>query len=153
MWGMTAGETDDEDIQKALEAATKVILRAQNVGGGWRYQPRQAGDMSVSGWAIMALKSAELSGLRVPDRTFAGIRKWLKKVSGGKHGGTITAAAFLKHFVADTPWAHLDIAGTSYLDKAEGYRPQGGTGVGVRLLIEYLRGEIEYESDDEADGE
>jgi leucyl aminopeptidase len=75
------------------------------------------------------------------------------KNSGGKHGGTITAAAFLKHFVKDTPWAHLDIAGTSYLDKAEGYRPQGGTGVGVRLLIEYLRGQIEYESDADADVE
>ncbi len=65
------------------------------------------------------------------------------KNTGGKHGGTITAAAFLKHFVADTPWAHLDIAGTSYLDKADGYRPQGGTGVGVRLLVEYLRGQLE----------
>lgn len=64
------------------------------------------------------------------------------KNTGGKHGGTITAAAFLKHFVADTPWAHLDVAGTSYLDKAEGYRPQGGTGVGVRLLVEYLRGQL-----------
>ncbi|MFQ5601129.1 MAG: leucyl aminopeptidase, partial [Candidatus Krumholzibacteriia bacterium] len=64
------------------------------------------------------------------------------KNSGGKHGGTITAATFLKHFVDETPWAHLDIAGTSYLDKAEGYRSQGGTGVGVRLLIEYLRGQI-----------
>jgi leucyl aminopeptidase len=62
------------------------------------------------------------------------------KNSGGKHGGTITAAAFLKHFVDKTPWAHLDIAGTSYLDKADGYRPQGGTGVGVRLLVEFLRG-------------
>jgi leucyl aminopeptidase len=63
------------------------------------------------------------------------------KNSGGKHGGTITAAAFLRHFVGTTPWAHLDIAGTSYLDKAEGYRPAGGTGVGVRLLIEYLQHE------------
>lgn len=61
------------------------------------------------------------------------------KNTGGKNAGTITAATFLKHFVAGTPWAHLDIAGTSYLDKAEGYRPQGGTGVGVRLLIEFLR--------------
>jgi leucyl aminopeptidase len=64
------------------------------------------------------------------------------KNSGGKHGGTITAAAFLRHFVGTTPWAHLDIAGTSYLDKPEGYRPSGGTGVGVRLLIEYLEGEV-----------
>jgi leucyl aminopeptidase len=64
------------------------------------------------------------------------------KNTGGKYGGTITAAAFLKHFVGDTPWAHLDIAGTSYLDKAEGYRPQGGTGVGVRLLLEFLQGQL-----------
>ena len=68
------------------------------------------------------------------------------KNTGGKNGGTITAAAFLKHFVGTTPWAHLDIAGTSYLDRAEGYRPQGGTGVGVRLLIEYMRGAAGGES-------
>lgn len=61
------------------------------------------------------------------------------KNSGGKYGGTITAAAFLRHFVGSTPWAHLDIAGTAYLDKAEGYRPQAATGVGVRLLVEYLQ--------------
>jgi leucyl aminopeptidase len=60
------------------------------------------------------------------------------KNSGGKNGGTITAAAFLRHFVGSTPWAHLDIAGTSYLDKAEGYRPAGGTGVGIRLLVDYI---------------
>lgn len=63
------------------------------------------------------------------------------KNSGGKHAGAITAAAFLRHFVGATPWAHLDIAGTSWLDKAEGYRPAGATGVGVRLLVEYLAAE------------
>jgi len=72
------------------------------------------------------------------------------KNTGGRHAGSITAAAFLKQFVNETPWAHLDIAGTSYLDKPDGYRPQGGTGVGVRLLIEYLRGEIEDQQDDES---
>jgi leucyl aminopeptidase len=72
------------------------------------------------------------------------------KNTGGRHAGTITAAAFLSHFVNDASWAHLDIAGTSYLDKPDGYRPQGGTGVGVRLLIEYLRGEIEEPEDDES---
>jgi leucyl aminopeptidase len=67
------------------------------------------------------------------------------KNSGGKNGGTITAAAFLRHFVGTTPWAHLDIAGTSYLDKAEGYRPAGGTGVGIRLLIDYIEHEVASE--------
>jgi len=54
---------------------------------------------------------------------------------GTRDGGTITAAAFLKNFVNGSSWAHLDIAGTSYLDKADGYRPQGGTGVGVAVSI------------------
>lgn len=58
---------------------------------------------------------------------------------GGKWGGASTAAAFLQHFVDDTPWVHLDIAGTAILEKASDYCPKGGSGVGVRLLTSYLR--------------
>jgi leucyl aminopeptidase len=61
------------------------------------------------------------------------------KNTGGRDGGTITAAAFLSHFVGDTPWAHLDIAGTAYTDRAGPYQPKGATGVGVRLLLACLR--------------
>lgn len=61
----------------------------------------------------------------------------LKNV-GGRAAGTITAAKFLEEFV-DYPWVHLDIAGTAFLDKAQPYRPLGGTGFGVRLLVEFLR--------------
>ncbi|HEY5593674.1 MAG TPA: leucyl aminopeptidase, partial [Nitrospiria bacterium] len=50
----------------------------------------------------------------------------------------ITAAAFLRKFVGDAPWAHLDIAGTSWNDEARPYAPKGATGVGVRLLIQWL---------------
>jgi leucyl aminopeptidase len=57
---------------------------------------------------------------------------------GGRGGGAITAAAFLQKFVGDTPWAHLDIAGTSWNDEARPYAPKGATGVGVRLLIQWL---------------
>src|SRR4029079_11213618 len=58
----------------------------------------------------------------------------LKNV-GGPKGGTITAAAFLKHFADSTPWVHLDIAGTAYDDGARVYNQgSGATGVGVRLL-------------------
>lgn len=59
---------------------------------------------------------------------------------GGKWGGACTAAAFLKRFVGDAPWVHLDIAGTAMLDSASDYQPKGGTGVGVRLLTDFLRG-------------
>ena len=60
------------------------------------------------------------------------------KNSGGRQAGTITAALFLEAFVGDVPWAHLDIAGTAYLNESKRYQPKHGTGVGVRLLIEYL---------------
>jgi leucyl aminopeptidase len=53
--------------------------------------------------------------------------------SGG--AGTITAALFLSEFVGDTPWAHLDIAGTSFTDKDKKYITKGATGVPVRTLI------------------
>ncbi|HJV65469.1 MAG TPA: leucyl aminopeptidase [Geomonas sp.] len=64
----------------------------------------------------------------------------LKNASGSREGGHITAAWFLKQFVGKTRWAHLDIAGTAWNDKSRPYAPKGATGVGVRLLIEYLRG-------------
>ncbi len=58
---------------------------------------------------------------------------------GGRQGGASTAAAFLSHFVGDTPWVHLDIAGTGWTQKGGPYQPRGATGVGVRLLLEVLR--------------
>lgn len=58
---------------------------------------------------------------------------------GGRAAGSITAAIFLQEFVGKTPWAHLDIAGTAYLeDGAKRYHPKYGTGSGVRLLIDFL---------------
>lgn len=56
------------------------------------------------------------------------------------HGpaGMITAGKFLEHF-ADYPWLHLDIAGPAYLRTPNGYRPKDGTGVGVRLLFDFLK--------------
>lgn len=57
---------------------------------------------------------------------------------GGKKAGTITAAAFLKEFVGETSWAHLDIAGTAWGDTAQPYRSKGPTGVAVRTLIEFV---------------
>ena len=65
------------------------------------------------------------------------------KSTGGRWGGAITAAAFLSRFVKDKPWVHLDIAGTAWTTPRMGarkpYNPPGATGVGVRLVLEYLR--------------
>jgi leucyl aminopeptidase len=61
------------------------------------------------------------------------------KNTGGREAGTITAAAFLEKFADDLRWAHLDIAGTAWEEKGRPCYAFGGTGVGVRLLLRYLR--------------
>ena len=58
---------------------------------------------------------------------------------GGRWAGAITAALFLKKFVGDYPWVHLDIAGTAMLEEPADYSPRGGSGVGVRLLTEFFK--------------
>ncbi|MCK5481972.1 MAG: leucyl aminopeptidase, partial [Gammaproteobacteria bacterium] len=60
------------------------------------------------------------------------------KNTGGREAGTITAACFLSRFVDDIPWAHLDIAGTAWNMKGTDISPVGGTGAGVRLVVDYL---------------
>jgi leucyl aminopeptidase len=66
------------------------------------------------------------------------------KNTGGREGGAETAGAFLSRFVGETPWVHLDIAGTAWTQKNNSHRsylPPGATGYGVRLLYEFLREE------------
>ena len=53
-------------------------------------------------------------------------------------GGAITAALFLKEFIGQTPWAHIDIAGPAYRKNGSDYCGPGGTGFGVRLLCDLL---------------
>ena len=60
------------------------------------------------------------------------------KNTGPRPGGAITAALFLKQFVKDTPWAHLDVAGPVYTEKENGYRNPGGTGYGVLTLVQWV---------------
>jgi leucyl aminopeptidase len=59
--------------------------------------------------------------------------------TGGRPGGAITAALFIKEFAGDLPWVHMDIAGTAWAEEAKPYQPKGATGVGVRTLVELAR--------------
>jgi len=59
--------------------------------------------------------------------------------TGGRWGGASTAAVFLKEFVEDTPWLHLDIAGTAWMDENKSWIAKGPSGIGVRSLIEFVR--------------
>ena len=60
------------------------------------------------------------------------------KQTGSRAASSVTAAKILEHFVGDSQWAHLDIAGTSYVESKKSYQEKGGTGVGVRTLTEMV---------------
>jgi leucyl aminopeptidase len=60
----------------------------------------------------------------------------IQNISSGKGGGAITGAMFIREFVGDVPWVHLDIAGTAWLDDAKPWMAKGATGVGVRTLVD-----------------
>ena len=63
----------------------------------------------------------------------------ISNIGKDRWGGAITAALFLKQFVGQTPWAHIDIAGPAAVKKATAYQTPGATGFGVRLLWEFIR--------------
>ena len=58
--------------------------------------------------------------------------------TGGRYGGAITGAMFIGEFAGDTPWVHLDIAGTRWANDEKPYRAKGPTGHGVRTLVQLL---------------
>ncbi len=62
----------------------------------------------------------------------------LRNISTGSYGGSITAGLFLKEFVGDIPWAHLDIAGPARASADDGYLVRGGTGFGLRTIVEVV---------------
>lgn len=66
----------------------------------------------------------------------------MKNIGIGRAAGTITAAAFLRNAIENTPWAHIDIAGVAWTQtatKEKSYNPKGATGFGVRLILDYLQ--------------
>lgn len=131
-----------------------------------RLEPRAIVDLAtLTGACVIALGSHAI-GLMTPSDELAGAlgragersgeRVWrlplwkeyrkqldseiadLKNV-GGREAGVITAGYFLREFAGEATWAHLDIAGTAWADEERGCQPKGATGVGVRLLVEWLR--------------
>jgi leucyl aminopeptidase len=60
--------------------------------------------------------------------------------SGGRWGGAVTAAMFLKEFAEDTPWIHLDIAGTAWMEEQKPWIAKGPSGIALRSLVEFVRG-------------
>jgi leucyl aminopeptidase len=63
----------------------------------------------------------------------------IMNTGGSRYAGATTAAMFLKEFVGDTPWIHLDIAGTAWIDDVKPWQSKGPSGIAVRSITEWVR--------------
>ncbi|MCA8996678.1 MAG: hypothetical protein KDA80_06830 [Planctomycetaceae bacterium] len=87
-YAMSSGNSESQWLRQPLQAAVEFILETQNVDGGWRYLKGQTeGDMSMFGWQLMALKSAEAGGIPVPQEAKEKMIRFLTSRALGKNGG------------------------------------------------------------------
>ncbi|MET1132723.1 MAG: leucyl aminopeptidase [Aeromicrobium sp.] len=115
----------------ALGTRTTAVL-----GNDEALQDRVLGAADVAGESMWRLPITEEIGAAVKTSSIADLRQHNPK----PYGGTMYAAAFLREFVTDASWAHLDIAGPAFNDGAAfDYTPVGGTGAGVRTLVHLAR--------------
>jgi uncharacterized protein YfaS (alpha-2-macroglobulin family) len=82
------GLTGDRNLRGATQRGIEFIAKAQRAEGGWRYEPGQAGDTSVFGWQVMALRSAQLSGVSVPDGAIRNALRYLDRAQADEKGAT-----------------------------------------------------------------
>ena len=84
----TYGLTTDPKLKAPAQRAVNYMIAAQDpAGGGWRYAPRQAGDLSVTGYYLTALKSAQMAGLNVPKKVLALADKFVDSCAAAEKGG------------------------------------------------------------------
>jgi leucyl aminopeptidase len=94
-------------------------------------------------WVAQVQQASERAGDRSwPLPVFDDYKEQLKSEiadftnTGGRAGGAITGALFIREFAGDLPWVHIDIAGTAWAEEPKPYQPKGATGVAVRTLVE-----------------
>lgn len=122
--------TRDPELQRHAQLSIDFICKAQDPGGGgWRYNIPQSGDLSVTGWQFMALKSAKVAELRVPQKVVVKATKFLKSVeseSGARYGytragqvrNTMTAVGLLcRMYLGREQTHHGMIRGIKYLSE------------------------------------
>jgi hypothetical protein len=80
------GLTQDASLRLPAQRAVNFIVAAQHERGGWRYAPGQEGDLSVTGWQVMALKSAQMAGLDVPTITLKKAERFLDSLAASNEG-------------------------------------------------------------------
>ncbi len=132
--------TDKLEVDAMVDLATLtgacVVALGNNIAGLWTSDKNLATEL---------LNSTESAGeklwqMPMESNYFEVMKSKIAdmKNTGSRAGGSITAALFLEQFVEKTPWAHLDIAGAVWADKPSAINNEGGTGFGVRTLVNWI---------------
>ena len=133
----------DAIIDLATLTGACIIALGDDIAGLW------STDDAVATQLAQASEMAGEKIWRMPmeEKYFEGMKSQIAdmKNTGPRAGGSITAAMFLKQFVKETPWAHLDIAGTVWTEKENGYNNAGATGFGVRTLVNWVLSDVKAE--------
>jgi leucyl aminopeptidase len=136
-------------LSYAIKYKPKLVFNAATLTGAASRAIGMYGIVAMEAKATKEMKELKESGERVYER-IAEFPFWdeygelikskiadIKNI-GGIDAGMITAGKFLEKFT-DYPFIHLDIAGPAYIEKADSYRTAGGTGMGVRLLFDFVK--------------
>ncbi|MBD2038000.1 leucyl aminopeptidase [Leptolyngbya sp. FACHB-321] len=128
----------DAIVDLATLTGACVIALGDEIAGLWSSDPDIANQLTQAG----ELAGEKLWQMPMEEKYFEGLKSPIAdmKNTGPRPGGSITAALFLKQFVKETPWAHLDVAGPVWTEKENGYNSPGATGYGVRTLVNWAIG-------------
>src|SRR5579883_2563875 len=126
----------DAIVDLATLTGACVIALGDEIAGLWSSDPAIATQLTQAG----ELAGEKIWQMPMEEKYFDGLKSPIAdmKNTGPRPGGSITAALFLKQFVKETPWAHLDVAGPVWTDKENGYNSPGATGYGVRTLVNWV---------------
>ena len=126
----------DAIVDLATLTGACIVALGNDIAGLWSI------DESLATEITTAAESAGEKFWQLPmeEKYFEGLKSPIAdmKNTGPRAGGSITAALFLKQFIKDTPWAHLDIAGPVWADNPSGVNNKGATGFPVRTLVNWV---------------
>ena len=133
---LAAEEEPDLIVDAATLTGACVVALGEKIAGLWSNTEEAAdrvlGAAAAAGEAIWHMPLPDYYRKNI-DSDVADIKN-----TGGRYGGSINAALFLKEFVGETPWVHLDIAGPARWPDDEHYQVKGGSGFGVRTLVKLI---------------
>ena len=126
----------DAIVDLATLTGACVIALGDDIAGLWTPDDQVAAQFA----AASEMAGEKFWRMPLEEKYFEGLKAIHAdmKNTGPRPGGSITAALFLKQFVKDTPWVHLDIAGPVWTEKENAYNSAGATGFGVRTLVNWV---------------